>query len=106
MIRLIILLLGGPVVLLLKSVHNRNVTVSAHNQEPISHEQMHKILEGWTKQHISVHLFYVKKQCTSTAKQVGTKKKEVTFMFIYLALRAFSTNTFLKKGPCDPLNIR
>jgi len=32
---IVILLFGGPFVLLLRSVQNRNGTVSAHNQEPI-----------------------------------------------------------------------
>jgi len=32
---IVILLFGGPVVLLLRSVQNRNGTISAHNQEPI-----------------------------------------------------------------------
>ena len=32
---IVILLFGGPFVLLLRSVQNRNGTISAHNQEPI-----------------------------------------------------------------------
>jgi hypothetical protein len=56
-----ILLLGGLVVMFLKFIDNCNPIVSAHNDEKGIKKQMDETMEEWTKQHISVHLLYAKK---------------------------------------------
>jgi len=45
----------------LKFIHNCSPIVSAHIEEKETKKQMDETMEEWIKRHISVHLFYVKK---------------------------------------------